>query len=59
MCSGRRFIDSCLVDNGGCCNNAECSHEYITNAVKCSCKLGYRDVGSGSDMVCVTDPGSD
>ena len=47
------------MDNGGCCNNADCSHEYSTNAVKCTCKMGYRGVGSGSDMVCVNDPGSD
>ena len=49
----RHFLDSCVVDNGGCCNNAECSHEYSTNEVKCTCKVGYTDTGAGKKGMCI------
>lgn len=44
--------DSCQVNNGGCDPNAVCSHEETTNAVKCTCKTGYTNVGTGSTVVC-------
>lgn len=44
--------DSCEVNNGGCDPNAACSHDAATNAVKCTCKTGYTNTGSGSTVVC-------
>lgn len=44
--------DSCLVMNGGCDTNAVCSHDATTNACKCTCKTGYTNVGSGTNVVC-------
>lgn len=49
------FADSCLVKNGGCDPNAVCSHEQTTNAVKCTCKTGYTNTGSDSNVVCTGD----
>lgn len=46
------FADSCLKDNGGCDKNAACSHDQSTNAVKCTCKIGYTNVGSESNVTC-------
>ena len=45
-------LDTCLVNNGGCDKNADCSHESATNAVKCSCKTGYANTANGSNAVC-------
>lgn len=45
-------IDSCLVKNGGCDINALCSHHSRTNAVKCTCKTGYTNTGSDSQVIC-------
>ena len=46
------IVDSCLVKNGGCDTNAVCSHHSKTNAVKCTCKTGYTNTGSESNVVC-------
>ena len=45
-------LDSCTVNNGGCDPNAACSHDSTTNAVKCTCKTGYTNTGTGSNVVC-------
>ena len=47
------FIDACLVDDGGCDCNADCSHETLTNEVKCTCNTGYVFDSAGSNAVCV------
>lgn len=47
------FADSCLVKNGGCDVNAECSHDCTTNEVKCTCKTGYVQNGSGTNVTCI------
>ena len=44
--------DSCQVKNGGCGCRATCSHDATTYAVKCICKNGYTNTGSGSTVVC-------
>ena len=44
--------DSCQVNNGGCGDNAICSHDDVTDAVKCTCKIGFTNVGSSSAVVC-------
>ena len=44
--------DTCLVSNGGCDKNADCSHESSNYAVKCTCKTGYVFAGNGSSAVC-------
>ena len=46
------FIDSCQVNNGGCDTNAICSHDTMTNEVKCTCKTGYTNTTSASNAVC-------
>lgn len=46
------ITDSCRVNNGGCDKNANCSHDPTTNAVRCVCKTGYTNTGSGSVVVC-------
>ena len=46
------FIDACEVNNGGCDANAVCSHDAKTNAAKCTCKTGYTNVGSASNVIC-------
>ena len=46
------FVDSCQVKNGGCDVNAICSHEAGTNAVTCTCKIGYVNVGSSCNVIC-------
>ena len=45
-------VDSCLVNNGGCDPSALCSHDPRTNACQCSCKNGYTNTGSMSNVVC-------
>ena len=66
VCAGRRrssckirssFVplhcqDSCQVNNGGCGANTVCSHDSTTYAVKCSCKVGYTNTGSTSNVIC-------
>ena len=46
------FQDSCKIDNGGCDENAVCSHDARTNAVKCTCKTGYMNTGCSSNVIC-------
>ena len=46
------LLDSCQVNNGGCDPNAACSHDSATNAVKCTCKTGYANTGTGAAVVC-------
>ena len=46
-------VDSCLVQNGGCDKNAECTHEKLTNAVVCICKVGYINNAEAPNVVCV------
>lgn len=48
----KMFVDSCQVENGGCDTNAICSHDSKTNAVKCTCKTGYTNTGSSSNVIC-------
>lgn len=40
------------MNNGGCDANAVCSHESTTNACKCTCKTGFTNTGTGSNVVC-------
>ncbi len=49
------FLDSCSVNNGGCDANAVCSYDSSCNAMKCTCKTGYTNAGSGSNVVCKGD----
>ncbi|CAF3981730.1 unnamed protein product, partial [Rotaria magnacalcarata] len=46
------FQDSCNIKNGDCDPNAACSHDDVTNAVKCTCKAGYTTTGSAVKIVC-------
>ena len=46
------FSDSCDVKNGGCHKDASCSHDSVTNEVKCTCKTGFTDISNGSSVVC-------
>ena len=48
----RVFADSCLVNNGGCDINAICSHNASNNAAQCTCKTGYTNTGSSSNVIC-------
>jgi hypothetical protein len=52
-CTDVLIVDSCLVNNGGCHVDATCSHDSKTNAVICTCKVGYTNTGSSSNVVCV------
>lgn len=45
-------LDSCTVNNGGCDANAACTHDASTNAVVCTCKTGYTNVGTNGNVVC-------
>ena len=47
------LTDSCLVSNGGCDVNADCSHDTTTNAVKCTCKTGYVSNTAGTTPACI------
>lgn len=44
--------DSCQVNNGDCDSNAICSFDRTANRVKCTCKTGYSNTGTGSSVVC-------
>lgn len=46
------FIDSCLVNNGGCNTNAICSHDTATNECRCTCKTGYTNTGTANNVTC-------
>ena len=46
------LIDACQVKNGECDLNAICSHDGITNAIICTCKTGYVNTGSQSNVTC-------
>ena len=48
----RVLSDSCLVNNGGCDVNAICSHNSSNNAAQCTCKTGYTNTGSSSNVIC-------
>lgn len=50
--SGLIPLDSCKIKNGGCDKNAKCSHVKTTNAVKCTCNVGFVNVGSDSQVIC-------
>jgi hypothetical protein len=52
LCWNRVFVDACDVRNGGCDRNAKCSHVDVTNEVKCTCKVGFVNVGSSESVVC-------
>ncbi|CAF5012886.1 unnamed protein product, partial [Rotaria sp. Silwood1] len=47
------FLDSCYENNGGCGENAVCSHESGTFAVVCKCQVGYINSGSDSTLSCI------
>lgn len=48
-----RFVaDTCLIRNGDCDVNANCSHAETTNEVKCTCKTGYTNTGSVFNVTC-------
>ena len=53
LCFVCRNTDSCTKSNGGCDDNALCSHASPSNAVVCTCKVGFTMSGTGSDAVCV------
>ena len=44
--------DKCVINNGDCGSNAVCSHDSKTFAIKCTCKTGFTNTGSGSQVVC-------
>ena len=46
------FVDACEVKNGGCDCNAVCSHDSTTYAVVCTCKTGYTNTGSATNVTC-------
>lgn len=46
------WLDSCLVGNGVCDTNADCTHESKTNAVICVCKVGYVNTAPVPNVVC-------
>ncbi|CAF2100973.1 unnamed protein product [Rotaria magnacalcarata] len=46
------FADSCTLNNGDCGSYATCSHNTTTNAVICTCKVGYTNTGSDTNVVC-------
>lgn len=52
MLSNALFADTCQINNGGCDGNALCSHDATTNACKCTCKTGYTNTGSSSNVIC-------
>lgn len=41
-----------MINNGGCDPSATCSHDPKTNACQCTCKNGYVNTGSASNVVC-------
>ena len=45
-------VDTCQVKNGGCDGNAVCSHDGTSNAVVCTCKIGYTNAGSATNVTC-------
>lgn len=46
------FLDSCLVNNGNCDVNADCSHDTATFGVVCTCKKGYSNTGTNGVVKC-------
>lgn len=48
------YLDECKVKNGGCDVNADCSHNATTNAVVCTCKVGYTDTAPETDKTVCT-----
>lgn len=50
------FSVRCEVNNGGCHEDALCTHDKQTNAAKCTCKTGFTDTGSGSNVICTGRP---
>ena len=46
------ITDTCQVQNGGCDNNAICSHDGTSNVVVCTCKTGYANTGSAPNVTC-------
>lgn len=52
------FSDSCNVNNGGCNSNATCSHDSTTYACTCTCKTGFVNTGSATNVVCSLAPGN-
>lgn len=44
--------DSCKVKNGGCDQNALCSHADDTFDIVCKCKTGYTNTGSEKAVRC-------
>lgn len=46
------FLDSCLVNNGGCDPYATCSQDEETNSVKCTCKPGFTNTGTECHVKC-------
>lgn len=46
------ILDSCQVKNGGCGTTALCSFDSAAETIKCSCKTGYSNTGTGSAVIC-------
>ena len=47
-------LDLCEYKNGGCDNNATCSHDSPIDVANCTCKPGYRDSDpSPTNVVCI------
>ena len=51
------LTDCCQVNNGGCDPNADCSHNPSTNAPVCTCRTGYVNTGSITNVVCTLPRG--
>ena len=47
-----RLTDSCKVTNGGCDVNAICTHDLTSNGVVCTCKTGFTNTGSATNVTC-------
>lgn len=44
--------DTCNVNNGECGSDATCSHDPKTNAVQCTCNIGFTNTSLTPNVVC-------
>ena len=42
----------CEVKNGGCHANATCSYSATNNVITCTCKTGFTNTGSATNVTC-------
>ena len=53
-CISLKTLDKCEVNNGGCDNNATCSHNNSnSDLLICTCNPGYMNVDTGTNVLCV------